>query len=227
MALGRADELVPELEGLAAANPLQERVQGQLMLALYRAGRQADALEVYSRLRKRLQEDLGLEPSRSLQRLQRDVLNQEAELDGRRLPAAAPASIVCPFKGLAPYGGDDAAFFFGVSGWSPPPLRGSRRPRSSAWWAHRGAANRRSCRQGSLPALRDGALPGSVEWPQQLMRPGDAIDPSARVVVVDPLEAAFAEPDEDRLRFFDALVAASEHTRVIVVCAGRLLRSLR
>ena len=216
LALGRADELVPELEGLAAANPLQERVQGQLMLALYRAGRQADALEVYSRLRKRLQEDLGLEPSRSLQRLQRDVLNQEAELDGRRLPAAAPASIVCPFKGLAPYEGDDAAFFFGRERLVAAAVA---RLASSAFVGVVGASGSGKSslvQAGVLPALRDGALPGSVEWPQQLMRPGDAIDPSARVVVVDPLEAAFAEPDEDRLRFFDALVAASEHTRVIV-----------
>ena len=54
LALGRADELVAELEALTAAHPLQERLRGQLMLALYRAGRQADALEVYRQTRELL-----------------------------------------------------------------------------------------------------------------------------------------------------------------------------
>src|SRR5436190_1477269 len=62
MALGRHAALVAELEQLAAENPLRERVRGQLMLALYRTGRQAEALEVYSDTRKSLVDDLGLEP---------------------------------------------------------------------------------------------------------------------------------------------------------------------
>jgi DNA-binding SARP family transcriptional activator len=81
LAAGRGSELVPELEGLVAANPLQERLRGQLMLALYRAGRQADALAVYRDTREFLSEELGLEPSKALQQLERAILTQDAALD--------------------------------------------------------------------------------------------------------------------------------------------------
>jgi DNA-binding SARP family transcriptional activator len=66
LALGRHDELVPELEALVRAHPLQERLRAQLMLALYRSGRQADALDAYQQARRTLAEDLGLEPGRRL-----------------------------------------------------------------------------------------------------------------------------------------------------------------
>src|SRR6266516_4435160 len=81
LALGRDAELVPELEGLVAQNPLQERLRGQLMLALYRAGRQAHALEVYRQTMLLLSDELGLEPSRSLQRLERSILQQDDSLE--------------------------------------------------------------------------------------------------------------------------------------------------
>jgi len=66
LALGRHARLVPELEQLAAEQPLRERLRGQLMLALYRAGRQAEALAVYQRARKTLVEELGIEPGEAL-----------------------------------------------------------------------------------------------------------------------------------------------------------------
>ena len=81
LALGRAAEMIPELEALVDANPLQERLRGQLMLALYRAGRQADALAVYRQTRELLNEELGLEPSKALQELERSILRQEHSLD--------------------------------------------------------------------------------------------------------------------------------------------------
>jgi DNA-binding SARP family transcriptional activator len=81
LALGRAAEVVPELEALVEANPLQERLRGQLMLALYRSGRQADALEVYRQTRELLNDELGLEPSKALQGLERSILRQESSLD--------------------------------------------------------------------------------------------------------------------------------------------------
>lgn len=77
LALGRHAELVEELEVSAAANPLRERLLGQLMLALYRSGRQAEALEAYQRGRRRLVDELGIEPSPPLQRLQASILRQE------------------------------------------------------------------------------------------------------------------------------------------------------
>jgi YVTN family beta-propeller protein len=77
LALGRRDDVTAELQGLVAEHPLRERLRGQLMLALYRSGRQADALRVYEEARRTLAEELGLEPSESLQRLQRAVLTDD------------------------------------------------------------------------------------------------------------------------------------------------------
>ena len=81
LALGRHGQLVSELEQLVAEHPLRERLRGQLMLALYRAGRQADALAVYQRARKTLVDELGIEPSESLRKLERAILAHDEALD--------------------------------------------------------------------------------------------------------------------------------------------------
>jgi YVTN family beta-propeller protein len=81
LALGRGGELVGELEQLVAAHPYRERLRGQLMLALYRDGRQADALAAYQETRKLLVEELGIEPSPALQRLEGAILRQEPALE--------------------------------------------------------------------------------------------------------------------------------------------------
>jgi DNA-binding SARP family transcriptional activator len=80
LALGLHAELVGELKELIAAHPLRERLRGQLMLALYRDGRQAEALELYQRTRDDFVEELGIEPGPALQELQRAMLRQEAAL---------------------------------------------------------------------------------------------------------------------------------------------------
>ena len=81
LALGHHGDLVGELEALVGEHPLRERLRGQLMLALYRSGRQADALEVYRETRTTLVEELGIEPSPALQRLEVAILQQDAGLD--------------------------------------------------------------------------------------------------------------------------------------------------
>src|SRR5919206_373292 len=97
LAPARHDRLVPELEHLVAREPLRERPRAQLMLALYRAGRQADALDLYRRTRETLSEELGIEPSRELQELERRMLQQDPELDRARLtPRAADDAV--PFR---------------------------------------------------------------------------------------------------------------------------------
>jgi DNA-binding SARP family transcriptional activator len=78
--LGAGAELVPELEALAVAEPLREGPRAQLMLALYRAGRQADALERYREGRRVLVDELGLEPGPRLQELERAILRQDPAL---------------------------------------------------------------------------------------------------------------------------------------------------
>ena len=81
LALGRQRELVPELDALVAAHPFREQLLEQLMLALYRSGRQADALDAYRRGAARLRSELGLDPGRSLQELEQRILRQDPTLD--------------------------------------------------------------------------------------------------------------------------------------------------
>ena len=88
LALGEAAGLVPELEALARRYPFQESVHRQLMLALYRSGRQQEALAAYHRLRHLLDEELGISPSAPLRELQAAILRQAPQLD---LPPPAPS----------------------------------------------------------------------------------------------------------------------------------------
>jgi YVTN family beta-propeller protein len=74
LALGRHADLIGELEALIAENPHRERLRGQLMLALYRSGRQAEALEAYRDARRALVDELGIEPSEQLQQLEKQIL---------------------------------------------------------------------------------------------------------------------------------------------------------
>jgi predicted ATPase/DNA-binding SARP family transcriptional activator/class 3 adenylate cyclase len=80
LAAGRHQELVGELEALVAAHPLRERLRGQRMLALYRSGRQAEALEAYRQTRATLAEELGIDPSPPLQELHQAILSQDPTL---------------------------------------------------------------------------------------------------------------------------------------------------
>ncbi|ANZ38413.1 hypothetical protein BBK82_22470 [Lentzea guizhouensis] len=81
LACGRHYEIIGELESLIEVEPYRERLNGQLMLALYRCGRQVDALSVYRRTRAALVEELGLEPGRELQELERAILDHAPALD--------------------------------------------------------------------------------------------------------------------------------------------------
>jgi DNA-binding SARP family transcriptional activator/tetratricopeptide (TPR) repeat protein len=89
LALGRHAALVAELEQLVALEPYRERLRRQLIVALYRSGRQADALETYADARRTFVDDLGTEPGRELQALQRAVLQRDPALD---TPAGAEPS---------------------------------------------------------------------------------------------------------------------------------------
>jgi DNA-binding SARP family transcriptional activator/DNA-binding beta-propeller fold protein YncE len=93
LSLGRHAELVSELEALVREHPLRERLRGQLMLALYRSGRQSEALDVYRQGRALLADELGLEPGEALKRLERSILEQDPELgEPPPPPALAPPS---------------------------------------------------------------------------------------------------------------------------------------
>src|SRR6266540_1234783 len=81
LALGRHHELVAELETLVSRHPLRERLRAQLMLALYRAGRHAEALERYQAFRRLLDDELGIDPPARLKEFERLILRQDASLD--------------------------------------------------------------------------------------------------------------------------------------------------
>jgi DNA-binding SARP family transcriptional activator len=96
LALGREVALVPELEALVREQPTRERLRGQLMLALYRSGRQADALTSYREGRAALREELGLEPGPALRELEQAILAQDPALGApraRRPVAVARAGV--------------------------------------------------------------------------------------------------------------------------------------
>lgn len=96
LADGRDAELVPELEGLIARHPFDERLYRQLMLALYRGGRPGSALEVYQRARKTFDEQLGLQPGPELDELQRQILNQDERLSAP--PRAMVGRVAAPLR---------------------------------------------------------------------------------------------------------------------------------
>ena len=97
LALGRHEQLVGELAALVKQNPLRERLRMQLMLALYRCGRQAEALDVYQEYRRGLAEELGLDPSPRLQQLQTAILARDPSLEVP-LDDPAPAEDAAPMS---------------------------------------------------------------------------------------------------------------------------------
>ncbi|HEX3832153.1 MAG TPA: BTAD domain-containing putative transcriptional regulator, partial [Solirubrobacteraceae bacterium] len=251
LALGANAALIGELDGLVAANSLQERLRAQLMLALYRAGRQADALEVYRQVSELLREELGLEPSRGLQELERRVLRQDPalELAARSVTTSAGVTeqgAVCPFKGLAAFDRSDAEYFCGrervvsdlVARLAESTLVGIVGPS--------GIGKSSLLRAGLLSALSLGALPASASWRQVLLRPGErpcselaralggeeldvvlsGLKPGDRLVVaVDQLEELFTlcGDEGERAAFLDRLAAAAGDTqrRALILVALR------
>jgi DNA-binding SARP family transcriptional activator len=98
LALGGHPRLLAELQELVAAHPLRERLWAHLMLALYRDGRQAEALETYRRARKTLADEVGIEPGAELRALEHSILNQAPELGGR-VEAARSARVLLALPG--------------------------------------------------------------------------------------------------------------------------------
>jgi DNA-binding SARP family transcriptional activator len=124
LALGRHTKIVAELEALVAAQPLRDRLRGQLMLALYRCGRRADALEVYRDGHRRSLDELGLEPSPQLRELQGRILDEGPELAAppriSRQAVARRSSLALLAAGIVLVG-VAVAIFLRDRGRSPPP----------------------------------------------------------------------------------------------------------
>jgi DNA-binding SARP family transcriptional activator len=128
---GKHATLVGELEQLVAAHPLRERLRAQLMLALYRSGRQAEALAAYRDTRRTLADELGLEPSEELRELEQAILRQDRALrhERPRAEGAAPARRrVLPLAAavvLVGLVGAVGAYFATRNGGAPTPERGT------------------------------------------------------------------------------------------------------
>jgi DNA-binding SARP family transcriptional activator/WD40 repeat protein len=249
LALGSNGELIGELESLVASNPLQERLRGQLMLSLYRCGRQADALSVYRQTRELLREELGLEPSRGLQELERSILEQDASLDGVPGGTATNGARllgVCPFKGLAFFDRADADYFFGRERLVSDLMARLVESTLVGILGPSGIGKSSLLRAGVLPALSGGVLPGSCGWRQLLIRPGEhpcaelrralggdppgrsleRLSPGERIVVaVDQFEELFTvcQLEAERAAFLEELVAMARDAeqRALVLVALR------
>ena len=221
LALGRQLALVSELETLVAENPYRERFRAQLMLALYRSGRQAEGLDVYRQTRALLTDELGLEPGTELQELQRAILVQDPSLMPTLDGAGAlthPLRNVCPFKGLAPFEAADEEFFFGRERLVDE-LVG--RLQDAPLLAIVGASG-----SGKSSLLRAGLLP-ALGREYALVRPGDPLPSIGEVSVlaVDQFEELFAPVigEEERHAFVEALVetAWDPERRTVVLIALR------
>ncbi len=169
---GRASDALLLLDDVIREDPLRERSCELLMLALYRSGRHAEALRTYQQLRSQLVEELGLDPSPLLQRLQeRILLHDPSLLPPREAPTGSAARN--PYKGLRPFSEPDADDFFGREGLV------DRLVRTLAGGAHlvalvgpSGSGKSSVIAAGLIPALRVGAVPGSENWVIAQMTPG-------------------------------------------------------
>ena len=240
LALERHAEVIPELERLVVDEPLHEGWWSRLMLALYRAGRQGDALAAARRARSTLADELGLDPGPELIRLEASILAQDPSLTAVPATPATqlrPApSIMCPYKGLAAYRPEDAALFHGRSRLIRTLVATLVDSQLLVVSGPSGAGKSSVVLAGLLPALAAGALPGSACWRQTVIVPGaNSVDAlaapfdreatSPAVLVVDQFEelwTAGSVPAERRA-FLDTLLGLlddGELTRLVVVLRG-------
>lgn len=178
LSLGRHAEVVVDLEGLVERYPLREGFRSSLMLALYRAGRQADALRAYETGRRTLADELGIDPSRQLQDLERRILEQDESLELATWAVPTAAALQegeNPYKGLRAFDETDAGAFFGRSA-----LVADLTARLTELGpggvltlvGPSGSGKSSALSAGLLPVIRRGELPGSSLWVVARLRPG-------------------------------------------------------
>ena len=249
LALARHGDLCAELAALTSEYPLRERLRGQLMLALYRSGRQADALAVYRQTSEMLRDELGLDPSRTLRELERSILEQNIALDrSSHVLVATGGEVldVCPFKGLEFFEVSDAEYFCGRERLVGKLLARAAESGLVGLLGPSGIGKSSLLRAGVLAALARDGVPGSAGWRQVVLRPGEqphrqltraldggqidaalaGLSPGERLVIaVDQLEELFTscEREDERAAFLEQLcIAASDvRRRALVLVALR------
>jgi basic membrane lipoprotein Med (substrate-binding protein (PBP1-ABC) superfamily)/DNA-binding SARP family transcriptional activator len=217
---GRLTDAISLVEAAIREDPLRERSREILMLALYRAGRHAEALRTYQRLRETLAEELGLDPSPPLQRLQERILLHDPSLAPARLETAATSAPERnPYKGLRPFTEEDAPDFFGREALVDRMLEALRAgARLVALVGPSGSGKSSAVAAGLIPRLRTGALPGSERWRITSALPGPgllgALDAAPgggerRLLVIDQFEDLFTATDEATRRRVLALLTVA------------------
>ena len=222
LAAGRHAEAIGTLTAALAEHPVSERLHAQLMLALYRAGRQTDALAAYRQARELLVEQAGVEPGPELRRLHAAILRQDPGLDSPSdaLPPSRE-TVPCPFKGLAAYEVADAAWFFGRERLVAELAARLLESPVLALVGPSGSGKSSVLSAGLLAELARGVLPGSERWRHVLVRPGEHPERALRaaadtagppsILVVDQLEEAFTlcRDAGERAAFVERLVACA------------------
>jgi DNA-binding SARP family transcriptional activator/WD40 repeat protein len=222
-------DVVADATALVAAAPVREHRWCLLARALYRAGRQTDALAALRRARRTLQEELGLDPGEELAGLERAILTHDPGLAGP-LPTPRPASDLCPYKGLVVYDRSDSDWFFGRDEEVSACLRTLRSSPLLVVAGPSGSGKSSLVRAGVAPALE------AAHRTVTVLTPGS--DPAGSltaalagtrrdaVVVVDQLEELFTAGHDPSyvIAFLDRLVglAAADVLVVAVVRADQL-----
>jgi WD40 repeat protein/DNA-binding SARP family transcriptional activator len=226
---GHAAAAVAELEALVAAQPFLEPAWELLVTALYRQGRQADALAAYQRARTALDEELGVEPGPALRAVEQRVLTQDEALLGRA-PVRPMAQIPCPYKGLTRYEVADSALFFGRERQVEELVASLVDRRLLVVVGPSGAGKSSVLRAGLLPRLAAGAVPGSQDWAAGVVVPASGwlatvdAQPDLDLLVVDQAEGAFGDdvPPGERRAVADRLVSVLPRTRVVLAIRADL-----
>lgn len=161
---GRAGQAIPLLEAAIRDDPLRERSRELLMIALYRSGRHAEALRTYDKLRELLRDELGLDPSPALQRMRDRVLLHDPALVPIAQGEPPPSATRNPYKGLQPFGENDAQDFYGREALVERLVGSLEGGRLVALVGPSGSGKSSVVAAGLIPRLRDGAVTGSDRW---------------------------------------------------------------
>ena len=205
--------------------PYREALWEVLVVALYRQGRQGDALAAYQRARRELDEGLGVDPGPRLRELESRVLQQDASL----LVAAPAVRHPCPYKGLARYDARDAGLFVGRERLVEELVARLVDARFLVVVGPSGAGKSSLVRAGLVPALTEGALPGSETWHVDVVLPGTdpvavlsrALDAEPDLLVVDQAEEALLAADGASLHDVGDGIVAAIDSGVRIVLALR------
>jgi WD40 repeat protein/DNA-binding SARP family transcriptional activator len=225
LAAGQAAVAVPELEALVAEHPFLEQAWELLVTALYRQGRQADALAAFRRARTALADELGVDPGPGLQAVEQQVLDHDAALLGP-VPTGPVVRTRCPYKGLTGYETADAGLFVGRERLVEELVATLVDRRLLVLVGPSGAGKSSVLRAGLLPRLAEGAVTGSDRWTVRVVVPHEApsaqvraaIDDHPDLVVLDQAEAAWSDqvPKADREALAALLAAPGPGTRVVI-----------